>query len=284
MKQLFKDDWLNAEFEKQGFVKIPFLNKQELFALCQIFETDCNYPTGIVDSGMYFSLLSNSAEATAAVKQKVKQVFLPAYERVFINYRSIAESFLAKTPDKEADLMLHQDWNYVDENEFAAATLWAPLTDVKVFNGAMYCIPQSHRFFKGLRSSAYSTARIKNGDELKPYLQAIELTAGEALVFKQALWHGSYPNLSNQLRVIATSILLQQDAPFVYSVKSTNEGEADIYELSDDAFLKELNTLSGGAVPQAGKLLRKLAYQHYIPEAKELIAKAAQALAEKPLA
>jgi hypothetical protein len=284
MEHLFKNDLHNKHFDEQGFVRLQFLNQAEVASLLHLFKQNCNYPEGIVDSGMYFSLLSLSTGQTEVVKKAVREIFLPAYERVFENYRSLAESFLAKAPDKEADLMLHQDWSYVKEQEWASATLWCPLTDVKVFNGAMYCIPKSHRFFSNIRSATYPTSRIKNSNELTGYLVPLELNAGEAVIFHQALWHGSYPNLSNALRVVATSIVVEKDAPFVYFQKAEQENTADVFELNDDAFLKELNTLSAGANPKHSKKKGQIAYEHLPITLGDLLAKADETKTERRLA
>jgi len=223
---------------------------------------------------MYFSLISNPREVNIKIRDEVKALFEPAYKRIFTEYRSLAESFLAKIPGQDGNLMLHQDWNYVDEKKFASATIWCPLVDITEQNGAMYAIKGSHKFFDILRSATFPTARIKGEGEMSSAITPLEVKAGEAIIFHQALWHGSYPNRSNATRVIATSIVVERDAPYVYFNKNAGSESADVYALPDSAFIDELATLAAGGLPQDQRLVSSFPYSHLQVEIPMLLEKA----------
>ncbi len=274
MSPLFIDDALNSQFAEEGFITVNFLDAGQLGQLSKIFSSYCGGESELIDKVMYFSLLSNPVETNKKVQAEVKEVFEPAYKKFLKNYKSLSESFLTKVPGAVGSLMLHQDWNYVNETNFNSATIWCPLVDVTIENGAMFVIKRSHKFFKLIRSATFPTARISGDGKLKQAITPVSLKAGQALIFHQSLWHGSYPNLSKNNRIIATSIVLEEPAPFVYFHKRTGQDIADVYELNDSTYLENLNTLAAGKQPQNATMVESIPYNHHTVSEKELLDKA----------
>ena len=102
------------------------------------------------------------------------------------------------------DFNFMPDWNFVDENQFCSATVWTALVDVTEQNGALGVIRGSHTIFNHKRSSPSPQSKSPLSDHvftLFPFVEIIEMKAGESLIFNNRLIHASPPNLSNQARI-----------------------------------------------------------------------------------
>jgi hypothetical protein len=220
-----------------------------------------------------YSLLENSYEQNKTIRQAIREILTSFFETHFNNYKTLNESFLIKPANTSEELLLHQDFCYTDENNFAAYNVWIPLTDVNENNGAVFVLPGSHLWYKNYRSSSLPTSRISTKKFLASQIQKVQMKKGQVLLFHPALFHGSYPNITNQNRVIVTATVTHKNADFVYYHQEENHTEVEVYNLDDDAYLRELKAISMKARPNA-PLKQKFAYKHFEITETELLAKA----------
>ena len=75
MRALFKNPELQQQFESQGFVKLPLLNKEEVETLLSFYR-DQNFDNKI-DDGFHISLDNQNQELVTAVGEKIKSVLVP---------------------------------------------------------------------------------------------------------------------------------------------------------------------------------------------------------------
>jgi hypothetical protein len=109
----------------------------------------------------------------------------------------------------------HQDWTFVNERKYWSASIWCPLVDVNVNNGCLGMIRGSHRFYDHVRPSPSPQYEPPFKDQLFtifPYLQLIEMKAGQALVFNNRTFHASPPNTADQPRIACGLGITHQDA------------------------------------------------------------------------
>jgi ectoine hydroxylase-related dioxygenase (phytanoyl-CoA dioxygenase family) len=232
-----------------------------------IEQLDVNFKLSASD--FYYSLLSNSYEDNIVLQRVISEALYSFYEKYFENYRTTTESFLAKPANTTTELLLHQDWCYTDEKIYSAYNLWIPLSDVTESNGAMIFLPGSHLWFDNIRSATLPTARINSKYFMDQGAKAVPLKKGQAIIFHPAVFHGSFPNMSAQNRVVVTVNMMSDNAPFLYFQRD-KDGEANVIQLDDDAFLRSLNTLAIGDVtgfPQ----IDTMKYNHKLISETDLI-------------
>ena len=267
---IFKNPNIQHSIAENGFVVIDANLNRKVNQLHAYISNHFKFPS----SNFYYSLLENSFEQNKRLQSIFKEILSDFYETYFSDYRTLTESFLFKPENTNEELLLHQDWCYTDEKNHIAYNIWIPLQDVTQTNGAMFFLPGSHLWFNNLRSGSLLTGRISTLDLPNHQIQSVTLKKGQAIIFHPAIFHGSYPNFSNQKRLIATATLFQKNAPFLYYNQSKTKNEVSVFRLEDDVFLKELPTVASGGKPE-GIETEQLNYSHHIVTANGLNSKLA---------
>jgi hypothetical protein len=222
-----------------------------------------------------YSLIENSYEQNTIIRTIIREILTPFFKSHFNHYKTLNESFLIKPSNTSEELLLHQDFCYTDERTFAAYNVWIPLIDVNESNGAIFVLPGSHLWYKNYRSSSLPTSRISMKNFPSSQIQKVEMKRGQVLLFHPALFHGSYPNTTTQNRVVVTATVTHKNANFLYYHQEENSTETEVYCLHEDAYLRDLKTISMKARPHA-PLKEKFTYKHFEITETELRAKANQ--------
>ncbi len=249
-KNIFLNEVLQAEFELNGYVCLPILSPEEVALLCDSYEN-----SGIeTPEGFYSSSFNKDEAIKEKLESSIQQLVSKKTKDVFTGHKNLGACYLSKAPGKEGEMPLHQDWTVVDEALFDSITIWIPLQDVSPENGAMQVVPGSHRFSKILRSPFFPNPLSEIEEELNADLVTINLKAGEAIIFSQALIHCSPANTSKKNRMAVTYGLIHEDAQLQFYFK--NElGQGEKYEVPID-FFKQYNTQIGQK-PQVGKRIEQ---------------------------
>lgn len=257
-------DPVSAEFLKNnGYVLLDLDIRHEL----NVIEHFIQEKGAISGPGFYYSLMANTYEQNLTIQDFFHNALVTFYQQTFLDYRVISESFLAKPKATQQELFLHQDWCYTDESHFEGYNIWIPLIDVNEKNGCLFFLPGTHLIFKNYRSGTHFTARISTA-ELTVEVIKVPMKRGQVLLFHPAVFHGSYPNETDTDRVVVTATVMQKHAPFLHYWKKDNDNTR-VYEVDDNALLKELEALAMGEKPN-GKLLREINYRHKMLTAKDL--------------
>lgn len=269
IRPYFKDSGLEQAFFENGYMVIPFLETEELIQLKELYNQYMPNET----EGLYASSLFNSAEVNRKVNQTICNIMQSATRRYCEAGKLLGGSFLVKSPVNTSNLPLHQDWNIVDEQVFASAMLWCPLQDTDESNGTMYVLPNSHRFFVNFRSGAMPSKRILVTEDLLPFLKTINVKAGEALVYHPALFHGSHPNRSDKLRIVAAGSTVHADATLLYYHLNSENKAIEVYRAAEDFYLNEIHLLELGKIPENTELLQTFQAENPSPDAEDLLIK-----------
>jgi ectoine hydroxylase-related dioxygenase (phytanoyl-CoA dioxygenase family) len=96
---------------------------------------------------------------------------------------------------------LHQDWSLVDEDKYRSATVWLPLCDSVVANGAIHAIDGSHEMKAYPRGGTIHGKYEHLHEELKGMMKPYECEAGTIMLFDSRVLHYSPPNLSKKYRI-----------------------------------------------------------------------------------
>ena len=258
MQQIFKDEIVQQQFDSKGFVLLDAGLDNEVNRLQGFINSNFGQYAGQI----YYSLMANDYATNMVIKDRIRTILSPFYEKYFANYRSLTESFLVKPASTADELFLHQDWCYTNEAKHYSLTVWIPLEDVDEQNGTLFFLPGSHRWFNVLRSLTLPTGRIASSNGLLQHIEKVNVKKGQAVVFHSGAFHGSYPNQTNRDRIVVTANVLEKDSPFLYYQKAS-ETTANVFHLDDNTLLRELSTLVTGVDPTS-PMIETIPYQHKV--------------------
>jgi ectoine hydroxylase-related dioxygenase (phytanoyl-CoA dioxygenase family) len=232
-RPIFRDPELQARFERDGYVVVPFLSTASCARIREIFD---RLDAGIAN-GFYSSLFSRSREYKEAVDREVRAVVGDAPAAWLDGYRSLVANFVVKMPGPESDLPVHQDWNIVDERRFRSLNVWFPVTEVGESEGQLRVMPGSHRTFGGLRGSPAFPSAL---DDLRAlirerYLEPLAVRVGEAVIHDNRLVHASSANLSPRPRVAVCLNMIPEEAQPLHYYRRA-DGVVECFRVRDDFF------------------------------------------------
>lgn len=235
---IFKDPEQQALFDRQGYITLPFLSKEQIEQLDQYFdETHRQLPA----SGFVSDSYSGDFELKKKASDKIVAVFQQSYDRFFQNYTPFGGSYLYKIPSEDSDLVLHQDWTIVDEEQHIALNVWVPLCDIHADNGPLMVLPGSHYpSFPVLRAPTLPFFFTGNEELVMKHLIPLYVKAGEAVVLNQSLIHYSPPNRSGHIRKAITAGVKTQGAPMIFHYYDQEKGapELEAFAQEDDFLIR----------------------------------------------
>jgi hypothetical protein len=243
MKSIFKDNKEQSQFEKDGYMLFDLLSKDEVDSLSQYYFEHVNLNN---DALFKVGLYMDNKHMIHQMKEHIKAICLPRLKLIMGNAKFVIASYVVKFPSSEGigAVPVHQDWSFVDnEDEYYSTTCWIPLVDVKMDNGALGLLKGSNNYFKTFRPSP--SRFLKNtltlhGTDVFPYLNLVEMNAGQALFFNNATFHGSPPNCSGSIRLAVGLSFTHENARTVHYFLNpkTNGKTALKYEVDEEFFCK----------------------------------------------
>ena len=238
---LFKNAADQEHFDKNGFVTIPVLERTEIDELLNFYKQ-----LGLKDEkgyGFHVGMDNRDKDLVRSMVEKVKSLVRPKVESHLEETQMFTASFVVKDPNPQGVVPPHQDWSFVeDEKKHCSVTCWIPLQDVNMENGCIGVIKGSHKFFDSVRPSPSPQVEtpLKNHMyTIFPYLQLLEMKAGEALFFDNRTFHASPPNTTDIPRV-AVGLGFTQKAAEIrhYNLKPGTTDTLLKYKIDADFFLK----------------------------------------------
>lgn len=241
MVPLFKDEELQRSFEKNGFVKIPVLNEDDVRKLTELYhELNLTDEKGY---GFHVGMDNPDKELVGRMVDRIKEVAMPKVEGALTGAQVFTASFVIKDPNPKGVVPPHQDWSFVeDEKKHCSVTCWIPLQDTNMENGCLGVIRGSNRFFSSVRPSPapqVETPLKKHMYTIFPYLELQEMKAGEALIFDNRTFHASPPNTTDSPRLAVGLGFTQADAEIRhYYLKPGTTDTLLKYKIDPEFFFK----------------------------------------------
>lgn len=269
-KHLFQDAALQQQFDTMGYVKVPFINADEIKTLTDKFyelHPDINL------IGFQSSSYSSDYAYKKKCSDEIAKVFNPRFEQIFKNYRPFGSAYLFKQPDEYSMLPIHQDWTIVNEDKYVALNIWVPLIDTDENNGTLYVLPGSqYGEVKPIRCPTLPMFFEGNEQLMMDNCIPLNAKAGEAVILNQSLIHYSPPNKSDKIRIAITSGVMSEKPSMVFHYrpnKDKNEVEAikmeDNFLISFEDFMKKIYER-----PTMGKSLGMRPYEPKVYSTEEL--------------
>lgn len=239
---LFKSPETQEAFDRDGFVKINLLNAEEVESLKNYYHSLQHAHIG--DYGFHVTLDSKDPAYINGVFDKLFTTLVPKLDHVLTDYKPFTASYVIKEAGLQNIVPPHQDWTFVDEESFCSATVWVPLMDVNKNNGALSVIRGSHRLFNEARRSPSPQAKSLFTDHVFavfPYVEVIDMKAGEALIFNNKTVHASPPNISGITRIGVGIGVTQKNASLIHHYQVPGEdNQVNVYKV-DESFFRTYN-------------------------------------------
>ena len=265
---IFISEALEMQFDKNGYVVIDLLTKEEVEYL-----TEKYYELHKSNNrGFYATTFQADLEYRKKVDEIVSAVFNPALEKHFKNHRNFLGSYVTKNNERKSELGMHQDLTLVDEDNFVPINVWCPLTDINASNGALRLLKGSHRFPRNYRAPTIPFTYQAHERYIDKFMTPMYIRAGQAVVCSQSILHDSVPNVSNAFRIVAQTFVSHKDATFqvVFRDKKT-PNQLEVYEEEPD-FLMKFQQFKEGIFdrPKIGRLVKTIPFNNWQPDKREI--------------
>ncbi|MBK8352112.1 MAG: phytanoyl-CoA dioxygenase family protein [Saprospirales bacterium] len=241
MQPLFASEKDQDDFEKNGYVLQTLLDENDIKEL-----KDFLYNSGIkkeTDFGFYVGMDHENKTLVAEMMSKISEIALPKVMHLLKDFQLITASYVIKDPNPIGVVPPHQDWTFVDDEvQHCSVTCWIPLQDVNMQNGCIGVIKGSNKFFNSVRPSPspqVPSPLAKHMFGIFPYMQLLEMKAGEALIFDNRTFHSSPPNITNEPSLAIGLSFTQKDAQLRhYYLKPNTKDTLLKYEIDPSFFMK----------------------------------------------
>jgi hypothetical protein len=238
MNPVFKIPKLQAEFDENGFVKTPFLKPDQIAFLTEFYDKHGQSPNG---KGFHATMQTADFDYRRKIDSAIKEAISLNVEDCLLNYRPLFANFIVKEPQSKGEVGIHQDWNYVDEEQFISVNIWCPLVDTNETNGGLKILRGSHRLQTPLRYTPYEICKWeKFNPEIREAAELIETKAGDAIIYNTKLIHFSDSNMSDKPRVAIAFVNIPINAQPLHYFKIEGENQLELFEVDDDFFSTHL--------------------------------------------
>ncbi len=210
MQEVFQSKKNQKNFEKYGYVKLPFFNQEQVAFLLDVYKK--LHP--VEEKGFYPSTFSKDKEYRKKADQEIRRLGEESTKKYLKNEKVVCASFIVKNYGKDSIMDVHQDMTLVDESIYTGINIWCPLVDINKDNGLLYVLPKSHRIVPTYRGASIETLYKNVYNEVKKYSIPIYLKAGESVFFDQSILHWSKPNMTEKARVVTNTFFTHKEATF----------------------------------------------------------------------
>lgn len=258
MLQVFRNTEHQNEFEKNGFIILPFYNNEEIKELQELYQR--LHPKD--EKGFFPSTFSGDKKYRTTADIEIRRICNRSIEIYCENIKVVCGCFIVKNPGSDSGMCVHQDMSLVDESRFTGINIWVPLIDLTINNGTLFVLPGSHRLLPTYRGSSIPEFFQDVNNNIIDYLQPVLIKAGEAVFFDQSIIHYSPPNYSNNLRIVTNTYFTHKDTEFrTYYFDKTKEGYVEEFA-QDDSFMTDFQQF-GENIHDRPKVGKSLGFTEY---------------------
>jgi hypothetical protein len=206
----FRSDVHQAQFEKEGYLILPFYNEEEIIELSRIYQNI--QPKEY--SGFFPSTFSPDKNYRTQADIDIRRIGNRSIDQYLTDIKVMCGSFIVKKSVPESAMCVHQDMTLVDESVYTGINIWVPLIDLNDENGTIEVLQGSHRIFPTYRGSTIPGIYDESNDEVKKYLVKLYPKVGEAVFFDQSIIHYSAENRSGKERIVTNTYFTHVNATF----------------------------------------------------------------------
>ena len=274
MRAVLNEQKLEEEFQKNGYVHVPFLSKDGVSYLWDKFHELIGKSGGNIGSGETdiefegeisydFTFIDKNIDFKKEVFKIIDEVFKPHYDKLLNNFQPIIANYIRKMP-KAGEVPMHQNWAFIDEEKATSVSIWVPLVDSHRGNGALEVVPGSHKRYGKHRGPLvpWELESIK-GEIKENDLVTCAIQAGDAIILDDSIVHYSFPNQTDKLRIAIQLILIPAELPSLHYHRNyeNNPDVIEILEVDHEFYMqfnpwkKPGNVKKVGTIPYKEKVL-----------------------------
>jgi len=251
MRTVLNNPELNAQFQKDGYVRVPFISQTEVEELKKIFFETLASSGGQLGSGEEgvaqdhlvtydFTFIDKNPEYKRLVFNTINSYFKPHMDRLLADYKPIIANYIRKQP-QTGEVPLHQNWAFADERKCCTVSIWCPLVDSTVENGTLQVVPGSHKRFGEIRGPMvpWELENIKQ-EIIEKYLVPLETKAGDCVILDDSIVHYSALNHTGGLRLAIQLICIpaEFDSWHYFMNPSESTTKVDVLKADVDFYMQ----------------------------------------------
>ncbi len=253
MRKIFNNQDLELEFNKNGYVSVPFLSSEEVTELKELFFSSLPTSGGQIkaeETGVEnanhitydFTFIDKNIDYKREVYKIITKRFGPKMNELLNGYRPIIANYIRKK-SATGEVPLHQNWAFADEEKCTTVSIWCPLVDSTEDNGTLQVVPGSHKRFGKYRGPMvpWELDNIKSAI-IDNYLVPLETKAGDCIILDDSIVHYSAINKTEGLRLAIQLICIPEEFPSIHYHMDASESADQIKVLHvEDDFYMEFN-------------------------------------------
>lgn len=246
----FKDSLLQEQIDAIGFVKVPLLNAEEVKDIKQYLLGQTPLEEMTKQYGFTSAVWISNSDTKTHLDAKVRGIVHAKLSTILEDFKALIYSAIGKGIGEKSELSLHQDWSVVDEEKDYSLSLWIPLSDSTLENGAIHFLEGSHKTHPSIRCGSVSH-EYGDPETIINQMNCVEVKAGEALIFYSRVLHYTPNNYSNQMRFAVISCLVSETAEIVQYYK-VSDTQLEVYKMEEtfynkyDNFLEQIDQKPNG--------------------------------------
>jgi cytochrome P450 len=261
---ILKDDTKQNFLKKKGYILLSsFLDKKTIKEILDYYEA-----IGLNAEKTQPNYLYAKPDLSKEISEKIKTLIQSEFDEEFASGNLLGGVFMVKKPGKHKEVDFHQDWSLVDESEHISYNLWCPLVDTEVESGALMIIDKSDMAGLPYRSSTFPPLEVKHEKKYDRFIKKFSLKAGDAILYKHSMFHGSDNNQSNFDRIAIACGVIPEDVPFVYQNWNSTTSTIDTYEVDRDFYINHIHEVLAGKIPEKYKIIKQVKFDEK-PEVSE---------------
>lgn len=229
------DPILQRRFDNKGYVVIDFLEQSEIDILKKIY---ADFPANKV-ADFQVSNYEKNPKKNRKIDLAIKNVIADKISLFIKDYKLLTGFFYVKFTGESSAFYIHKDWNIVDESKYTSMHIWIPLSDTTIKNGNLFFCPYDYK--KGLTyrgSPGFEFPKPSRLTEIinRFYKKDIFTKCGQAVIFDHKLTHGSNPNVTDEIRVVAGISIIPSNSSLIHYCQDLS-GKITAKSVSDDFYL-----------------------------------------------
>lgn len=250
MRRTLVDDVLEKQFQKDGYVVIPFLSEKEVSMLTEYYFDTLDQKGGTLgpkDEGFNteteitydFTFIDKNISYKEQVFEMITTAFKSNYEKFLLEYKPIIANYIHKKTDG-GEVPMHQNWAFVDEHKCASVSIWCPLVDSNKENGTLEVVPGSHKRYGEVRGPMIRSELLDIDKEIiDSLMEPINIKAGNAVILDDSIVHYSSPNLTKGLRLAIQLILIPKEEKSIHYHMdlAKDRNKVEVLEVDKDFYM-----------------------------------------------
>ena len=243
VRRTFVDDERQEQFERDGFVVMPFLTDDDVAFFTQMVEElyanpqDYFYKSA---ENFFTSAQNRPADPNfGRVHELVVERFRDRVAAQFDRYEIRHGYVMTKPPHSTVGVPVHQDEAFLDESQSRGVLIWCPLVDTNAENGWLNVLVGSHTVLPLDRPTGHAPWPFREVEErLYHHLTPLEVKAGDVVAYDGALIHASPPNRSSVLRPTVGIGLAPEEAQLICDFWVEDEDRVDRYYVRPEFYVR----------------------------------------------